>query len=80
VLKQKVAGRVVAKAKGIKTIEPDTSYIVRIIFDGTNFQVFIDDLQSPLFTLTSAAAVPVGTVGFQVKNTTGSFDYIIVNN
>lgn len=80
VLKQKVEGRVVAKAKGIKTIDPDTSYIVRILFDGSNFQVFINDLLTPLFTLTPAAPVPVGTVGFQIKNTTGSFDYINVNN
>jgi VCBS repeat-containing protein len=80
VLKQKAEGRVVAKAKGIKTIDPDTSYIVRMLFDGTSFQVFINDLLTPLFTLTPAVAVPVGTVGFQIKNTMGSFDYIVVNN
>lgn len=32
-----------------------------------------------LFTLTPQGAVPTGTVGFSVKNTTGSFDYVTVN-
>jgi len=79
VLKQRVNGKVVAKAKGIKTIDPNTVYAARIVFDGTSFQVFIDDFQTPLFTLTPQGAVPVGTVGFSVKNTTGSFDYVTVN-
>jgi hypothetical protein len=79
VLKQRVNGRVVAKAKGIKTIDPNTAYAARIVFDGTSFQVFVDDFQTPLFTLTPQGSVPTGTVGFSVKNTTGSFDYVTVN-
>lgn len=79
VLKQRSNGSVVAKGKGIKTIDPNTAYIVRIVYTGTVFQVFVDDLQTPLFTLNPAAAVPVGTVGFETKNTTGKFDYITVN-
>jgi hypothetical protein len=78
ILKQRVNGSVVAKAKGIKTIDPNTDYAVRITFDGASFQVFIDDFTTPLFTLTPHANVPVGTVGFQVKNTTGAFDYVAV--
>jgi len=79
VLKQRVNGSVVAKAKGIKKIDPNTDYTVRISFDGTTFQVFVDDFVTPLFTLTPRANVPVGTVGFQVKNSTASFDYVAVN-
>jgi VCBS repeat-containing protein len=79
VLKQRVNGRVVAKAKGIKTIDPNTIYAARIVFDGTSFQVFVDDFQTPLLSLTPQGAVPIGTVGFSVKNTTGSFDYVTVN-
>jgi hypothetical protein len=79
VLKQRVNGRVVAKAKGIKTIDPNTAYAARIVFDGTSFQVFVDDFVTPLFTLTPQGSVPTGTVGFSVKNTTGSFDYVTVN-
>jgi VCBS repeat-containing protein len=79
VLKQRVNGRVVAKAKGIKTIDTNTAYAARIVFDGTSFQVFVDDFVTPLFTLTPQGSVPTGTVGFSVKNTTGSFDYVTVN-
>ncbi|MCI0443225.1 Ig-like domain-containing protein, partial [bacterium] len=79
VLKQRVNGRVVKKAKGIKTIDPNTAYAARIVFDGTSFQVFVDDFVTPLFTLTPQGSVPTGTVGFSVKNTTGSFDYVTVN-
>jgi VCBS repeat-containing protein len=78
VLKQRVNGSVVAKAKGIKQIDPNTDYNVRISFDGTNFQVFVDDFATPLFTLTPRASVPVGTVGLQIKKTTASFDYVAV--
>jgi hypothetical protein len=79
VLKQRFNGSVVAKGKGIKTIDPNTAYAVRIVFNGTVFQVFVDDFVTPLFTLNPAATVPVGTVGFQVKNTTAMFDYVTVN-
>jgi hypothetical protein len=79
ILKQRVNGTVVAKAKAIKTIDPNTDYAVRLTFDGTSFQFFVDDFITPLFTLTSHASVPVGTVGFQVKNTNGSFDYVAVH-
>jgi len=79
ILKQRVNGSVVAKARGIKTIDPNTDYAVRITFDGISFKVFVDDFVTPLFTLTPPASVPVGTVGFKVKNTTGSFDYVSIN-
>jgi Big-like domain-containing protein len=79
ILKQRTNGFVVAKAKGIKTINPNTDYAVRLTFDGISFQVFVDDFVTPLFSLTPQAIVPVGTVGFKVKNTIGSFDYVTVN-
>lgn len=74
VLKQRVANRVVAKQKGSIPILPNTSYIVRIIFDGTQFTVLIDG--TPLFSLTPVSTVPSGTIGFQVTNNTASFQYI----
>ena len=77
VLKQRSNGRIVAKTKASFTIDPNTSYIVKVSYDGTIFTVYVDN--SPLFTLTPAAPVPTGTVGFSVKNTTGSFGYITVN-
>ena len=77
VLKQRSNGAIVTKNKGSITLNPNVSYQVRVAFDGTIFTVFVDN--SPLFTLTPAAPVPSGTVGFQAKNTTGSFGYITVN-
>ncbi|MCI0613574.1 putative Ig domain-containing protein [bacterium] len=77
VLKQRVNGKIVAKAKASFTIDPNISYIVKVSYDGTIFTVYVDN--SPLFTLIPAAPVPSGTVGFQAKNTTASFGYITVN-
>jgi Putative Ig domain len=77
VLKQRVNSKIVAKAKASFTIDPNTSYVVKVSFDGTIFTVSVNG--STLFTLTPAASVPIGTVGFQAKNTAGSFGYIAVN-
>lgn len=78
VLKQRVGGTVVVKQKALKTIDSNVFYVVLVTFDGTNFQVFIDDLVNPLITM-PAVGSPSGTVGFEVKNTTGSFAEISVN-
>lgn len=77
VLKQRVGGFIVAKNKGSITIDPNVFYTINVNFDGTQFTVSVNG--GPLFTLTPVAAVPSGTVGFEVKNTSGSFGYIMVN-
>jgi hypothetical protein len=77
VLKQRIGGSVVAKAKAAATIDPNVAYTIVVSFDGTQFTVSIDG--NPLITLTAAGTVPSGTVGFQAKATTGFFDYINVN-
>jgi uncharacterized delta-60 repeat protein len=79
ILKHRVNGVVIAKAKGLKTIDPNTAYIVKVLFDGSEFQVFVDDLTTPLITLPASVTVPAGTVGFQVKNTTVTVDAIRVD-
>jgi uncharacterized delta-60 repeat protein len=79
ILKHRVNGVVVAKAKGLKTVLPNTSYSVKVAFDGSQFQVFVDDPTTPLITLTATQSVSVGTVGYQVKNSTASFDSIRVD-
>jgi hypothetical protein len=76
ILKQRVNGKIVAKAKASFTIDPNTSYIVKVSFDGTIFTVSVNGSQ--LFTLIPAATVPGGTIGFEAKGTTGSFGYITV--
>ena len=75
-LKQRVNGKVVSKAKGLKQILPNVSYDVRVRFDGIQFAVFIDGDQ--LITMPPGGPVLSGTIGFQVKGTTASFSQIVV--
>jgi hypothetical protein len=77
VLKQRINQTIVAKGKGIATIDPNVFYDVIINYDGTTFTVSVDG--TTLITLPAGGAVPTGTVGYQVKNTTGSFGDICVN-
>lgn len=77
ILKERSGGRVIKKAKAISPININQTYVVRVAFDGSQFVVTVDG--TPLITMTPAAAVPTGTVGFRVKATTGSFNYITVN-
>ncbi|MCI0613957.1 Ig domain-containing protein, partial [bacterium] len=77
ILKQRVNGSIVAKSKGQLNILPNTTYVVRVSFDGALFSVLVDSVT--LFTLTPIGTVPTGTIGFQAKRTTGSFGYILVN-
>ena len=76
VLKQISAGQAVAKKKGTASIVPNAPAVFRIVFDGTQFTVLVDG--NPVVTLQPVPAVPAGTVGFQVANTTAAFDYIQV--
>jgi hypothetical protein len=77
VLKQKIAGSIVAKKNGTATLMPNVPYVIRVNFDGTNFSVLLDGVQ--LFTMTPAAVVQSGTIGFQVSKTTAAFGYIQVD-
>ncbi len=75
VVKQKSGGTVVAKGKIQATILSDTDYLVRITYNGSQFQLFVDNVL--LLTLLGGAAAN-GTVGFQAKSTTGTFGSITV--
>ncbi|MCI0441685.1 DUF11 domain-containing protein [bacterium] len=77
VLKQRVGGVVVAKKKARLTILPNTVYAVQLTFSGTDIQAFIDGSSTPDISLTVGQA-PNGSVGFKVKGTTGTFDFIRV--
>jgi hypothetical protein len=77
VLKQVVAGRIVAKAGAPVSLVPNTAYIVRINYDGSQYQVLIDGV--PVLSLTPVGTVPSGSVGFEAKNTTAAIDYVEVN-
>ena len=76
-LRHRVNGKIVSKAKGLAVIQPNTSYSVDVSFDGTNFVVKVDG--QTLITMPAATSVPNGTVGFAVRNTTGTFGHILVN-
>ena len=76
ILKQRAGGVVVSKAKGSGTILPNTFYLVNLEFDGTTFKLTVD---GSLVVTMSAVAAPNGTVGFRVKNTTGSYAFIHVD-
>jgi hypothetical protein len=77
VLKQRINGNVVAKGKAVVQIDPNVIYAMRVTYNAGQFAVSVDG--NTLFTLAPAGAVPNGTVGFAVKNTTGRFAYIAVN-
>lgn len=76
VLRQKINGIVVAKTKGIVTILPSVSYDVQVTYDGTVFTLIVDG--NSVATLNPAGPVS-GTIGFAVKNTTGTFGFACVN-
>lgn len=77
ILKQRVGGSVVAKTKVMQTIDPNVSYDVQVVFDGTQFQLFLSG--NLIFTMPKAAGTnPAGTVGFRIKRTTADFERIFV--
>jgi len=76
VVKQKFGGAVVAKGNASIALLPNVSYDIEISYDGTKLNLFVDG--NPLLTL-NAATTPSGTVGFQVKSTTGTFGDVCVN-
>jgi len=75
VLKHRIGGQAVAKAKVLSAIQPNTDYRARISFDGTVFQVFIDGVE----VININGSLPTdGPPGFKVKATTGTFGEILV--
>lgn len=75
VLRQRINGVIVAKTKGLATLAPNVAYDVQVTFDGTVFTLIVDG--NPIATLNAAGAVS-GTIGFAVKNTTGTFGFACV--
>jgi uncharacterized delta-60 repeat protein len=75
IVKQRTGGKVVAKMKASNTIVPNAFYDVIVTFDGSIFTLSVNGI--PLASM-PAAVLPNGTVGFEVKNTTGRFGSIVV--
>lgn len=77
ILKQHAGGMVVSKGSFASPTSANVPYAVKIVFDGTAFGVYIDNVFA--FSVPNRApSLPQGTVGFQLKKTTGSFGSILV--
>lgn len=78
ILKERVSGAVVRKAKALVSLFPNTLFQAKIAFDGSNFQVSVDG--TLLITMPAyPGSLPSGTVAFQVKATNAGMDSISVN-
>lgn len=75
-LKERINGTIVAKAKAVLPINVNQSYLVHMAFDGTTFTVAIDG--SDAITLPAAGSAS-GTGAFQGKKTTATIGYLHVN-
>ncbi len=76
ILKQRVGGAVVAKAKSISTIDPNVFYDVSLRFDGASIILEVNGTE--LISI-SAVGTPSGTIGFQSKKAVSRFGYININ-
>jgi hypothetical protein len=75
IFKQKFDGEKLDKQKAIFKIDPNKNYAVKIVFDGTNFKVLVQNT----LLITSPAAWPAkGTVGLQIKNTSIAVERVSV--
>jgi hypothetical protein len=75
-LRQRINKTVVAKSSANIPIESGVDYNVRISFDGTTFEVFVDNVS--VITMPAVGA-PAGTFGFRVQDTIGLFNSIAIN-
>lgn len=77
ILRQRVNGVVTAKASAKRPIEPNVFYSCTVTYNGENLTLSVDGTAVVSIHPTAVARVPAslinGTVGFQVKNTTGAF-------
>jgi len=76
ILKQRVNGNIVKKAKASITLDQNVDYQVQSVFDGTQFVISING--TAVINFTPVGAPASGSVGFQTKNGTGAFNYLCV--
>lgn len=77
VIKQRLNGNIVAKAKASVILDPNTSYSVLLSYDGSLLMLIVDGV--PVLTLVPEGSLPSGTVGFKATNTTASIGEIRVD-
>jgi hypothetical protein len=76
VLKVRQNKTIIAKGKVLRAIDPNVIYQASIVYNGTQYQAFVDG--KLVIALDVASPVGNGTSGFKVKRTTGQFGYIEV--
>jgi hypothetical protein len=74
-LKQLVNGKVEASKSKRFPLDPDTIYRIKIRYDGSKFELMVDDT---LVMSLKSATPPAGSAGFGLKNTSGSFDFLVI--
>lgn len=75
VLKQRSGGQVVSKSKAMAVIDPYAQYDVSLSFNGTNFVLSVNGVT---IINIKAATPPSGKVGFKVKRSVATLNYIRV--
>lgn len=70
VLKQRAAGKSLAKSKAISAIDPTGEYHIVLGYDGVNFNL---EVNGSLILTMQAIAPPFGNVGFKSKSSLGAF-------
>lgn len=65
-LKQKSKGHGSAKAKASMTIDLNTTHHFRLVSDGQQIQLFVDNSATPTVTI-QAVSPPSGSIGFRLK-------------
>lgn len=73
IVKQRLNGTLVAKAKGAVPIDSNVNYNIRIVKDATQFSVLVDG--NSVITMPVSGA-PFGTIGLEAKNTTCQFGHV----
>lgn len=76
ILRQRVNGVIVSKGKASVVIVPNQFYTIRVNYTGSAFQLLVD---GNVAATIPAPSQPFGSVGYQVKNTVGSFGHVMVN-
>lgn len=77
ILKHRINKTIVAKAKAIQTLLPDTFYTFRAEYDGAEIRLYLDG--NLIIRVAPGGAMPVGSIGFSVKGTTATIDEVTVN-
>jgi hypothetical protein len=68
-------GETLDKQKALMKIDPNKNYAIRITFNGSKFQVFVQNT----LILTSSAMFPAkGIVGLQIKKTSIAVERVVI--